>query len=305
MANTKVFEDLEAVEYYTALDPYYYTVDNRPIQNLDNNVQLVAQAVDDFTGGANRSALAAASAGYALTGAGNSLYGPGSYIGDYSYVGFSLTHAYGFGTWLILDGARGIEVPNLAVHDQADTFQMIPPPSNAQDATYFVLATRRAPTASDFVPTANSPIWVLEIASQVTYHAVGTSPTPPALDGSTIILMAVTVPFGAASLDDATISLYNMKTTAQTSDISQSTVKYNTQIVTVPAGSSNVPIQVGGGADPIDLTDPGSIEVFLQGVNQFDWTADAAAGSITLSEVVSTGDSQAAVRVRQATLSLR
>ena len=41
-----VLSSLAAVQYYTALDPYNWKVDNRPLTDLDNNVQLVAGEVD-------------------------------------------------------------------------------------------------------------------------------------------------------------------------------------------------------------------------------------------------------------------
>ena len=41
-----VLSSLAAVQYYTALDPYNWQVDNRPLSDLDDNVQLVAGEVD-------------------------------------------------------------------------------------------------------------------------------------------------------------------------------------------------------------------------------------------------------------------
>ena len=38
-----ISDSLTAVRYYTALDPYYYTVDNRPLTDLNTNVETVAE----------------------------------------------------------------------------------------------------------------------------------------------------------------------------------------------------------------------------------------------------------------------
>ena len=50
---------LQAIQYYTAADPYWYVTDNRPIQNLATNQTSIAQYIDkmhpgrvDVTGGA-------------------------------------------------------------------------------------------------------------------------------------------------------------------------------------------------------------------------------------------------------------
>ncbi len=48
---------LTEVRYYTAADPYYYTVDNRPIQDLNDRDDAIADELDrrtlviDITGG--------------------------------------------------------------------------------------------------------------------------------------------------------------------------------------------------------------------------------------------------------------
>lgn len=39
-------DSLEDVQYLTPNDPYHYTVDNRPLRNLDNNIQKIAEAID-------------------------------------------------------------------------------------------------------------------------------------------------------------------------------------------------------------------------------------------------------------------
>ena len=50
-------DTLTTVQYYTQFDPYYYTVDNRPLANLAANDVIIANALDykiavvDVTGG--------------------------------------------------------------------------------------------------------------------------------------------------------------------------------------------------------------------------------------------------------------
>jgi hypothetical protein len=43
-----LFTSLTTVRYYTPADPYYYSVDNRPIEDLNDNVETVANYVDDL-----------------------------------------------------------------------------------------------------------------------------------------------------------------------------------------------------------------------------------------------------------------
>lgn len=72
---------LTAVRFYTPLDPYYYTVDNRPLQDLHQNMLTICNELDLVTGGADRSALGAAATAMSIIGL-DQFAGLLSYPGD-------------------------------------------------------------------------------------------------------------------------------------------------------------------------------------------------------------------------------
>jgi hypothetical protein len=46
-----IASQLQAIQYYTAADPYWYQTDNRPLQNLAANQALIAAYIDKLTNG--------------------------------------------------------------------------------------------------------------------------------------------------------------------------------------------------------------------------------------------------------------
>lgn len=75
-----ISSQLATVRYYTALDVYYYTVDNRPISDNASNIALIASYVDklhpgrvDVTGAATPT-VNAAPTGWTVTRSGTGVY---------------------------------------------------------------------------------------------------------------------------------------------------------------------------------------------------------------------------------------
>lgn len=75
-----ISSQLQAIQFYTAADPYYYTVDNRPLQNLSANQTAIAAYVDkthpgrvDVTGGTSP-VTNAIPAGWTVTRSGTGVY---------------------------------------------------------------------------------------------------------------------------------------------------------------------------------------------------------------------------------------
>jgi len=71
---------LQAIQYYTAADPYWYVTDNRPIQNLGANQTAIATYIDKITlgrvdvVGAATPTINAAPSGWTITRTGTGVY---------------------------------------------------------------------------------------------------------------------------------------------------------------------------------------------------------------------------------------
>lgn len=290
-----VTSQLENVQFYTGLDPYYYVVDNRPLRNLDTNIRLVAAASDASKGSADRAALAAASAAYGQLGYGETVSGDpirqsqGMFSSNYELSGFELRITHGY---LVRPVSRGgdpsyIE-PVLAVHDAITPIVCQAGRGGTVQVSY------RDSLVTDRVPSGESKIQVANVSFKQ-----GTGPGVfPLPDTGNIVLMHVDVPSGAVALDDSYITLVNMKTIDQLSNLEDSyKLVYESHIRTINTGLQTVSLA----GSNIDVTKMDSVEVFVQGVNQFEWTYNAGTNSITLGSPVT---ETAEVRVRQINLKL-
>lgn len=271
MANTRVVEDLVDVQFYTALDPYYYVVDNRPLQNLDTNIRLVAAASDAAAGGSNRSALGAAAAAYGILGFGQVVdahqKGIGRFAGTYVVSGFQLNFGHGLMTVRVDNGGGYIE-PALAIHDALTTQTL------AAGRAWTIQARSRQSTVDDRIPSGDSPTLVAEISVKQSANL-----TPVAPDTDNIELMTVIIPPGATEILPEHITLVDMKTIEQTSNaLGEAKIKYN--VLESDLVSSTQNINLAGSA--IVPTDIDAVEVFVQGVNQFGWNYNSTANQIVL-----------------------
>lgn len=283
-------DDLVDVQFYTSEDPYYYTVDNRPLRDLDENIRTTAAATDASAGSAERAALGAASNAYAHLGFGQIVggdpifQGQGMFAADYTIFGLQLRINHGF---LVRPVDRGgspayIE-PVLAVHDAVTSIT----PQLGRGGTLQV--TWRNSTVSDRVASANSPVQVAEITFKQ-----GTGPGIfPLPDANNIAIMYIDVPNGITDLADADITLLNMKTIQQIANFTrQAKITYESFLINGTTGSSSFSL---AGSD-IDTTRMDSVEIFIQGVNQFDWTYNSNTNQIVLGEPLA---EDAEIRVRQ------
>lgn len=293
MAN--VTEQLEQVQYYTGLDPYYYVVDNRPLRNLDTNIRLVAAASDASKGSADRASLAAASAAYGQLGYGQLVAGDplrqakGMFAADYTTSGFQINISHGYLLHPVAIGAGSPYVePRLAIHDSVTPIICQAGRGGTLQVTF------RDSTISDRIGSAESRIQV----AVVTFKQ-GTGPgVYPSPDPGNVAIMHVNIPSDATGIDESHITLINMKTIKQLSDIQYSyKVVYDSYLRTVNAGLQTVSLA----GSTIDTSRMDSVEVFVQGVNQFNWTYNSNTNSITLGSPVS---QSAEVRVRQVNLVL-
>lgn len=295
MALAKVVQDLVDVQFYTAKDPYYYTIDNRPLQDLDTNIRKVAGASDASSGSAERAALAAATLAYSQLGYGKLVpsdpvfQGQGMFSADYDTFGLDLRINHGF---LIHPTNRGgspaYSEPTMAVHDAVTLVR----PQVGRGGT--VQVKYRASTDTDRVASGASPIEVAEVTFKQ-----GTGPGIfPLPDANSVAIMHIDVPVGATQLEDSYITHLNFKSVKETSDVlGTSQIVYASYVTSILAGTRTINLS---GSD-IDSTRMGSVEVFVQGVNQFNWTFNSSSNQIRLQDPVV---ENAEVRVRQANLEL-
>lgn len=293
MADTQVLDALKDVQFYTALDPYYYIVDNRPLNDLDHNIRLVAAASDASAGSADRAALGTATSAYAALGFGEVVagdptrQGQGMFSSDYEIFGSAIRFTHGYLVRPVDQGGSPAYIePRVAIHDEVTSLV----PQAGRGAT--VQVTYRDSTVNDRVPSRDSNIQVAVVTLKQ-----GTGPGVfPLPDANNIAVMHIDVPPGAAQLDPSHLIPLNYRTIGQTSNIlGKSSISYTSHIVNVGAGIRNVNL---AGSD-IDTARISAIEVFVQGVNQFDWTYNSGTNQVTLSAPLTEA---AEVRIRQTNL---
>jgi hypothetical protein len=86
------YSDLEAVQYFTQADPYYYTVDNRPLTNLANRDVQLANELDRRTLAVDITGAASPTVNHVPAGWTVGVNGTGDYtithnLGSTSYIG--------------------------------------------------------------------------------------------------------------------------------------------------------------------------------------------------------------------------
>lgn len=293
MSDTQVVELLKDVQFYTALDPYYYIVDNRPLGDLDHNIRLVAAASDASAGSSNRASLSAATAAYAHIGFGEVVQGDpvrqgrGMFSSGYELFGLAIRFTHGY---LIRPEDQGgspayIE-PKMAIHDAVTSLT----PQVGRGAT--VQVSFRDSTINDRVPSSGSDIQVAVISLKQ-----GTSPGAfPQPDPNNVAIMHIDIPPGAVQLTDDYLTPVNFRTIAQSSDILKtSKVSYSSHLVNLSAGTRNINLSGTG----LDTNRMSAVEVFVQGVNQFDWAYNSTADQIVLAAPLVQA---AEVRLRQTNL---
>jgi len=307
-----ITEQLEVVQFYTPSDPYYFEVDNRPLTNLANNINLLARNADDSAGRSARSEMAAASTALALCGVGEPARTTcGGYVGEYKLPGgLDIDIGYGFGTWFTtVSGSVDVQVPYIGVHDEARRVNVsVSPGTDGYVRRTEIWAIPTDATTSSRVPSGESEIREVDIITQVTpdYDATaGYIMSPPST--SAIHLMDIVVPERSVALSEDMITLRYMKTFEQTSNpLASAKADYVHHVVEL-TGSTPRDLVIPLAGSDINVNQIDACEVFLQGVNQFYWLYSPGANTITVTDKNGTPaqiSSDVEVRVRQLTLSL-
>lgn len=277
---------LTAVRFYTPLDPYYYTVDNRPLQDLHQNMLTICNELDLVTGGADRSALGAAATAM-------SIVGLDQFAGLLNYPGgLRLKFLFGYmvQSQIIDPQDPDFKVPVLGIHDKPTTFSNIQASSTpGRRIKYLVQARMDEPTANDRVPSNNSLIKVcrLSIKNSAEYVETGTEPGL-APDSGQISVLSFTLGYGQTSLTAADVKLLNMKDMSKLiaigalgpvslSDARIAKVRYE---VSLAKGDQVIDVSKVAGLDLSLGAD--SIEVYVSGIYQTYYTVNATAKTISL-----------------------
>lgn len=200
---------LTAVRFYTPLDPYYYTVDNRPLQDLHQNMLTISNELDLVTGGADRSALGAAATAM-------SIIGLDQFAGVLNYPGgLRLKFMFGYMVQSQIIDAQDpdFKIPVLGIHDRPTTFSNIAASTTpGRRIKYLVQARLDEPTENDRVPSNNSLIKVCRLSIKNTAEYVDTGTEPGlAPDSGQVAVLSFTLAYGQTSLTAADIKLLNMK----------------------------------------------------------------------------------------------
>lgn len=277
---------LTPVRFYTPLDPYYYTVDNRPLQDVHQNILTVCNELDLVTGGADRSALGAAAAAM-------SIIGVDQFAGLLSFPG-GLRLKFNFG--YMVQGANidaqdpEFKIPVLGVHDKPTTFSNIQASSTpGRRIKYLVQARLDEPTENDRVPSNNSLIKVCRLSIKNTAEYVETSTEPGlAPDSGQIPVLSFTLAYGQTSLAATNVKLLNMKDMNKLIQIgtqgpialSDARLQRVRHEVSLAKGDQVINVAAVAGLDLSLGKD--SLEVYVSGLYQTYFTLNTTAKTISL-----------------------
>lgn len=277
---------LTPVRFYTPLDPYYYTVDNRPLQDMHQNILTVCNELDLVTGGADRSALGAAAAAM-------SIIGVDQFAGLLSFPG-GLRLKFNFGYMVqgaIIDAQDPeFKIPVLGVHDKPTTFSNIQASSTpGRRIKYLVQARLDEPTENDRVPSNNSLIKVCRLSIKNTAEYVETSTEPGlAPDSGQIPVLSFTLAYGQTSLAATDVKLLNMKDMNKLIQIgtqgpialSDARLQRVRHEVSLAKGDQVINVAAVAGLDLSLGKD--SLEVYVSGLYQTYFTLNTTAKTISL-----------------------
>jgi len=270
---------LKQVRYYTNLDPYYVDVDNRPLKDIMDNMNILADQLDITKGSFNRGSLAAASIGVQFSaneGFVGNLYFPG---------GLSLNVLFGYLIQSVPydNNNTFFRVPTMAVHDSPTNLTNVAAPVTAgKNIKYLLQGYMEEADATSIVPGVDSLTKVCRFAlkSSGEYTATGAEPIIYPDTGNTAVLSFI-VKFGQTALTEENIVGINWVDQSNISDLvnGQSQTKLEKARfakaranITVPLGSKIV--DLSGRSDFDWSLGKDSFEVFLTGVNQVNFSID-------------------------------
>ena len=283
MANTA--SKMKQVRFYTALDPYYYTVDNRPLQDINDNITTLCNEIDLIVGGSDRAAHAAASIAA-------SSIGENVFVADLEFPGgllLTVKHGYMVMSSSIDINNPNFKLPTMALHDRPTRFLDIQASTTpGRRVKYLIQGRMDEPNENSRIPASTSLAKVATLTIKKSAEYVDTAGEPTLTpDANHLAIASFTLGYGQTTLAQSGIkalswiSSTNLRSIAQLGPISlaDSRIVKVQYPVTVAKGVSKISLN----GSSIDLSyGKDSIDVYITGVYQTSFTANTSDNSITL-----------------------
>lgn len=283
MSNTA--SKLREVRFYTALDPYYYTVDNRPLQDLNENMAVICNTIDLIEGGSDRAVYSAAT--IAATSVGEEVF-----VGEFEYTGglvLNVLNGYMVTNSIFNVDNQSFKVPTIALHDTPTRFLNIAASTTpGRKVKYLIQGSMDEANETSHIPTSKSLARVAKLSLKKSAEYIDTS-TEPTLtpDAGCISLASFVLSYGQTAITAADIkkiawvlpSDLRAINTAGPVTLSSARINKVQHAVTLAKGASKVTLA----GSSIDLSlGAGSIDVFVTGVYQTSFNINTSDNSITL-----------------------
>lgn len=287
MSNTA--SKLREVRFYTALDPYYYTTDNRPLQDLNENMGVLCNVIDLIEGGSDRAVYSAATIAA-------SSVGENVFVGELEYTGglvLTVLNGYFITNSIYNIDNQTFKVPKIALHDTPTRFLSISASTTPGRKVKYLIQGRmdEANETSHIAASASlAKVARLSIKRSGEYIDTSTEPTITADEGC-VALASFVLSYGQTAITKADITRLawvlpsDLRAIAAAGPVKLSSARFTKvqHVVTLAKGASKVALN----GSSIDLTlGAGSIDVYVTGVFQTSFTINTGDNSITLGGVM-------------------
>ena len=283
MSNT--VSKMKQVRFYTALDPYYYTVDNRPLQDINDNITTLCHEIDLIVGGSDRAAHAAATVAA-------SSVGENVFVADLEFPGgllLTVKHGYMVRSSQIDINNPTFQVPTLALHDKPTRFLDIQASTTpGRRVKYLIQGRMDEPNENSRIPASTSLAKVATLTIKKSAEYVDTAGEPTlAPDANHLAIASFTLGYGQTSLTAADIKSLSWVSSTDLSRITKlgpigladSRIVKVQYPVTIAKGVSKISLN-GSNIDTSYGKD--SIDVYVTGVYQTSFTMNTSDNSISL-----------------------
>ena len=283
MSNT--VSKMKQVRFYTALDPYYYTVDNRPLQDINDNITTLCHEIDLIVGGSDRAAHAAATVAA-------SSVGENVFVADLEFPGgllLTVKHGYMVMSSQIDINNPTFQLPTMALHDKPTRFLDIQASTTpGRRVKYLIQGRMDEPNENSRIPASTSLAKVATLTIKKSAEYVDTAGEPTLTpDANHLAIASFTLGYGQTTLAATDIkslswvSSTGLRKIAQLGPISlaDSRIVKVQYPVTVAKGVSKISLN-GSNIDTSYGKD--SIDVYVTGVYQTSFTMNTSDNSITL-----------------------
>lgn len=285
MATTQ--SKLKQVRYYTNLDAYYVDVDNRPLKDIGDNLNILADQLDITKGSFNRGSLAAAAIGIQFA-------TDQAFVGNLFFPGgLNLNILFGYLIQTIpydIDNPY-FRVPTMAIHDEpTNLVNVAAPKTTGKSIKYLVQGYMEEATATSVVPGVDSLTKVarFSLKSSGEYDSTAAEPIMYADSGCTGVVSFV-VKFGQTGLTANDITAIHWIDQSNISDLVTGQSKTKLENARFRKFRASQTVQKGSklvnltGFPDIDLSyGKDSLDVYITGVHQTNYSIDTVNHTVIL-----------------------